>query len=193
MTWDSTITTVNVTGTVSSTNMTVSAAPVDPFDVTNKQYVDSQIGTVPGLPNNSVQFNDAGSFTGSSDFTWDNTLKKLIINGDVVAQNHLSVSDSTLKSNILPLDHDTSLDLLLKIECYEYNLLNSSSQTYGVMAQQLENIGLDNIVNQDQNYKSVAYIQLIPLIISSIKKLNEQLRSQNTYVPFKPFVPSING
>jgi len=104
------------------------------------------------------------------------------VNGDIIANNHLSVSDATLKDNIIQLSNDRSLELLTQIECYKYNLLNSDKETYGVMAQQLEKIGLKNIVNQgteqgEGHFKSVAYIQLLPLIIASLKKLNEKVNA----------------
>ena len=41
---------------------------------------------------------------------------------------------------------------------------------YGVIAQQLEEIGLNNMVSGTEQ-KSVNYLQLIPLIIEAIKKL----------------------
>jgi len=46
----------------------------------NKEYVDGGGGGgTPGLPFNSVQFNNTGVFAGTSDFLWDNTLKQLTV------------------------------------------------------------------------------------------------------------------
>jgi hypothetical protein len=156
--------------------------PILPTDAANKDYVDTHGGGGnPGGLNTDVQYNNNGSFAGSSDFTWDNVLKQLTVNGDVIAQNHLSTSDIMLKSNITELNCDKSLELLSKIECYKYNLLDSDQETYGVMAQQLEKIGLDNLVNNGTGYKSVAYTQLLPLIIASLKKLNQKIDSSNNF------------
>lgn len=163
--------------------------PTLPTSAANKEYVDAHGGGNPGLPLNSVQYNSSGTFAGSSDLLWDQSLKTLTVNGDVIAQNHLSVSDVMLKNNIMQLSNDQSLELLSKIECYKYNLLDSDTETYGVMAQQLENIGLKNIVNQGADFKSVAYIQLLPLIIASLKKLNEKVEGIQTFKPFTSSQP----
>lgn len=163
---------------------TIVPTPILPTDAANKEYVDTHGGGgTPGGSNTEVQYNDNGTFAGSPDFVWDNVLKQLTINGDVIAQNHLSTSDVMLKNNITELDSSLSLELLSKIECYKYNLLDSDQETYGVMAQQLEEIGLNNVVNSGSEYKSVAYTQLVPLIIASLKQLNQKVdRSE----PFKP-------
>ncbi len=157
----------------------------------NKNYVDTHGGGgTPGGNNTEVQYNNNGLFGGSSDFVWDNTLKKLTVNGNIIAQNHLSTSDIMLKSNISELDNCQSLELLSKIECYKYNLLDSDQETYGVIAQQLEEIGLNNLVNKGSDYKSVAYTQLVPLIIASLKQLNKKV--ENNHVPFKPLEQPIS-
>jgi hypothetical protein len=153
--------------------------PTLPNSATNKEYVDNHSGGDPGLPFGSVQFNNNGVLGGSSDFIWDNDEKILTVNGNVVAQNNLSISDATLKSNIYPLNSDQCLETLAKIECFKYKLLDSEKESYGVMAQQLEEIGLENIVHDGPTNKSVAYAQLLPLVIASMKKLDEKINSMN--------------
>jgi hypothetical protein len=189
-----------ITNTMSTNVITISNTPVNATDGANKSYVDAATGSAPGLPANSVQFNSspAGVFTGTSDFIWDDISKILSVNGTVIAKDHLSTSDMLLKTNIQPLTSSlstSSLDLLSKIECYRYNLMNSDKETYsdketfGVMAQQLEQIGLENLVhNPDDDHKSVAYMQLITLVIDSIKTLDNKVmgREPDIQTRFEP-------
>jgi hypothetical protein len=66
--------------------------PSGPTDAANKQYVDAATGSAPGLPFNSVQFNDAGVFAGSSNYTWNNLTNTLSLNGTL---NSLETTEST--------------------------------------------------------------------------------------------------
>ena len=71
-----------VTGT---TTKTLTLNQQDGGTVT-ASWVESGGGGTPGGSNTQVQFNNSGSFGGSSDFTWDNTSKILSINGAGVVQ-----------------------------------------------------------------------------------------------------------
>jgi hypothetical protein len=176
--WDDTTKVLNSsTGTFSALKMTVINPPTAASDLANKAYVDAATGSSPVGPSNALQFNNSGIFGGSGDLLWNDTTKILTVNGLVVAQDHMSISDKTLKKNILKIDGENCLGILSKIECFKYNLLDSDKETYGVMAQQLEEIGLGNLINNDNDYKTVSYIQIITLLISSLKLLNEKLNS----------------
>jgi hypothetical protein len=93
--------------------------------------------------------------------------------GNLYATSIISTSDATLKTNIEPLEN--SLENLNKVECYKYNIIGQHNEQYGLMAQQLQNIGLDQLVTTDDEHLYVNYIQLIPMLIQSVKSLKKEI------------------
>lgn len=107
--------------------------------------------------------------------------KNLYVGSDIVA----FASDERLKENIKPIDN--ALDKLSKLNGYTYNfnekgqeLLSESGDTQhvGVLAQEVEQVMPQVVVPapSDQNYKTVKYDKLVPLLIESIKELNSQVQ-----------------
>jgi hypothetical protein len=204
------------------------------FDAANKAYVDAAIGSNPGLPSKSIQYNSspAGIFTGDSLFTWDDGPSKTMtvigtitdgtasllsgslsgvttidasgvvtltnssasslptngalvvtggvgiggdinISGQAFADEFNAVSDIRLKENIIPLEN--SLDKLADIGCYSYNMIGSERRAFGVLAQQLEEIGLMDIVKETPDHKTVNYLQFIALLIDGVNELREEI------------------
>lgn len=98
--------------------------------------------------------------------------------GLVTATEYRATSDIRLKKNIVPLDN--CLESILQIEQVKYQFKKNSEYSNGVIAQQLEEIGLNDIVGTDTNgMKSVAYNQLIPYLIGAIKELNNKFEQLN--------------
>jgi hypothetical protein len=99
------------------------------------------------------------------------------ISGEVYASAYNTVSDSTHKENIKSLEN--SLEIINKINGVSYKWKNNiygSKLQYGLIAQQLEEIGLESIVSgSTDGEKSVNYIALIPFLIESIKELSKSL------------------
>ncbi len=92
--------------------------------------------------------------------------------GAAYALSFNATSDARLKENIKPLTN--SLDIISKIEGYSYDINNNTNQ-YGVLAQQLESIGLSNLVSGPDDSKAVNYLGLIPLLIEAIKELKNKI------------------
>jgi hypothetical protein len=78
------------------------ANPVNPLDAANKQYVDN-ISFSPGLPAKSLQFNSnpAGTFTGSSDLTYDQPSNTLTLNGDIDLSSLTSIINFSNNTGII--------------------------------------------------------------------------------------------
>jgi hypothetical protein len=93
--------------------------------------------------------------------------------GNVYAHAIISTSDATLKENIIPLTN--SLEQIMKIKTYEYNMIGQKQKQYGVLAQQLEEAGLNHMVSKESEHMYVNYMQLIPMLISSVKQLSDEL------------------
>lgn len=115
--------------------------------------------------------------------------------GNVLVTGSLwQLSDSKLKENINPVKNVS--DQLNKVNIYSYNFRNDmgltlpSGKEYGVIAQELEKLFPELVrevkVINHKNYKSyrnietvksVEYTSFIPLLIQSIKELNEKIES----------------
>ena len=89
---------------------------------------------------------------------------------NVYGQTFNATSDVTLKTNIKGIDNP--LDKILAIEGYTYDWKDGSNnkKQWGVIAQQLESIGLDDMVSGKEQ-KAVNYLALIPLLIEAVKEL----------------------
>ena len=226
-TWSPGTDTLTVVGTVTGL-----IAPTLDADAANKKYVDDQIGSVVAPPLTSVQFNDGGAFGGDVDFTFAKGTNTLTVNGtitdgvaslnagdllnandidanglirftgltpstspttgtlvvdggvgiggtlnvagNVFGNRFLTTSDVLLKRDITPLNN--SLDRLRKIECCSYRLIDDKRgiEQYGVLAQQLETIGLGHLVDNTREFKSVNYINLIAMLIDAVKDLDKK-------------------
>ena len=97
----------------------------------------------------------------------------LSVTGDIVAQNVNSLSDATLKTNITPL---TNVDSVINsLNGVEYDWTNGSGHSYGLLAQEVEQV-LPFAVKTDGNgLKSVNYQMIIPFLIETIKGLGSQI------------------
>ncbi len=179
------------------------ALPVGGTDAANKNYVDS-ISTPPSLPLNSIQYNDSGSFAGSSNLTFDVTTltvgsvidctnstdstnistgaikvagglgvtKNVHIGGTCYADDFLTTSDINLKSDVQLVD-DNLVRKILSVDSYSYKLKNDKK--FGFIAQELEEIGLNDFVKDVDGTKKVNYQFFIPLIVSILKNQQQKI------------------
>jgi hypothetical protein len=102
---------------------------------------------------------------------------KLIYNpstGTLGAMTFITLSDVTLKDNIIPLQN--SIDLLDQITPVSFTWKDNGKKSYGFIAQEIEKV-LPDIVdtNPDNGIKSVSYDQLIPILFNIIKELKEEI------------------
>jgi hypothetical protein len=188
-------------------------SPILPSDAANKAYVDSVIGSTASPPNNAIQFNSGGAFTGSSNLLWDNSIstlglagilnstnttdatsiftgaittaggasiqKNLYVGSTCHADEYLTTSDENLKDNIVKIGRN-DVNKMMKINGYTYDFKNQKK--YGILAQELEYVGLNELVKTVDDTKKVNYQSLIPLIIESLKEITlkvDQLDSKN--------------
>ena len=94
--------------------------------------------------------------------------------GVLNSTDYNTLSDITLKENIQPIsDAGNIIDL---INGFTFDWKDNGRPAYGLLAQQIEQIlpGLVT-VNPDTGKKSVSYIQLIPLLLESIKELRTEV------------------
>lgn len=100
--------------------------------------------------------------------------------GNITAAAFYENSDKSLKQNIIDI-LDTDLYKVSNIKFKEFEFKNESTKKYGVIAQDLQEVGLNNLIKEVQtenkSYLTVDYISLLCLKVSQleqeIKKLKE--------------------
>lgn len=85
-------------------------------------------------------------------------------------------SDFRLKHNIDTLDM-TTFDPLFKLDPKQYTFISDKSNRlhYGLIAQDLEQYYPELVDTSDENIKSVNYIELIPLLMGKMKKMQLEI------------------
>lgn len=100
-------------------------------------------------------------------------------NGQVTATKVNQTSDIRLKENISTIVEDT--DKIKDVKFFEFNYISDKNKTksYGVIAQDLEEVGLKNLVIEDADgYKSVDYNALLILEIQRLRNEIDILKSK---------------
>lgn len=146
-----------------------------PTETGSTQYIETDDFLIKGANtvNNELSFNikNGNNFiVTSSNFTVDT-------NGQVSAKGGFyESSDRNLKENINTVS-DT--DKVKNVELKEFNFKNTTTKKYGVIAQEVEEAGLDNLVNTSPNgEKSVDYISFLILKIAQLEEEIKELKSK---------------
>ncbi|MEO6723018.1 MAG: tail fiber domain-containing protein, partial [Ferruginibacter sp.] len=118
----------------------------------------------------SYSFNELTFNTSQSDF--NAPLFKLNGTGTLWTTGAMyASSDKRLKKNIVPLNN--TLQKLLTLQGYTYNWIDSTKapeQQIGVMAQEVELVYPQLVSTDKRGYKSVAYANMVPVLLESIKE-----------------------
>jgi hypothetical protein len=146
-----------------------------------KQFWVSDEYTVPWV------YKKLSTTSNTSVITPSNTLNSLYISTSLTVNKNLTVngtfsnpSDKNLKSNINSLDTNKT-DNLLKLNPVTYNYNNDSEQKqhFGLVAQEIEEFYPELVSNdffyKDNFYKTVNYIELIPIMLSKIKNMQNEI------------------
>lgn len=97
----------------------------------------------------------------------------LEINGHVVADKYKGRSDVRLKSNIRPIEN--ALDMINQMNGVSYRMNRDDKNSFGFIAQEVRHV-IPEIVESDPNgYMTISYIELIPFLVESIKRLNREI------------------
>ena len=99
--------------------------------------------------------------------------------GSITTPKVTQSSDERLKENISPITED--FEKIGNVDFFEFNLISDENKTksYGVIAQDLEKAGLDNLVVEDDNgYKAVDYTALMMLELQRLRKEVKTLKER---------------
>ena len=112
----------------------------------------------------------SGSFTGTDTMFVDGIISA---SGDIIA---FASSDERLKDNIIPIDD--ALNKLNQIGGYEFDWNSDSEHSghdVGVIAQEIEKVLPELVVDRKDGYKAVRYDKIVALLINAIKEQQLQI------------------
>ena len=96
---------------------------------------------------------------------------ELRVAGDIVA---FSSSDIKLKKDVKPITN--SLDKINAISGNTFTWIDNSTEDVGVIAQEVEKLGLPGITTtRDNGIKAVKYEKLVPILIEAVKELSAKV------------------
>jgi hypothetical protein len=125
-------------------------------------------------------FNGSGSTTWNVDATSDSTASKIVardsnrsFSANVVNVNVLNTSsDIQLKSNLVIITDP--IEKVKALNGYTYDRVGSLVREAGVVAQEVQSV-LPEVVSQENGYLSVAYGNMVALLIEAIKDQQKQI------------------
>jgi hypothetical protein len=95
--------------------------------------------------------------------------------GSLNATEFNSLSDATLKEDINPISN--YFELLEKINPVSFKWKETNKSSYGVIAQEIEQLLPSLVSTNDKGIKSVSYIPLISILISCVKELKQEINN----------------
>lgn len=95
-------------------------------------------------------------------------------------------SDERLKKNIQTVDDSASLETILKLQTvtYEWKSVDDGRHS-GYIAQEVEKVAPEFVINGSDGFKQVSYTGFIPLITGAIKELHGRIKTQALQIASK--------
>jgi hypothetical protein len=103
--------------------------------------------------------------------------------GELTADGNITAfSDARLKENVVTID--SALDKVSQMRGVYYNRIDDETKTrnVGVIAQEIEKLLPEVVHNNTDDIKSVAYGNIIAVLIEAIKELNEEVKALRSKV-----------
>lgn len=90
----------------------------------------------------------------------------------VFAPDFNSTSDVRLKENITSM---SGLELVRQLNPVQFTWKDSGKKSYGLIAQEIENIFPELTTEREDGTKGVSYIPIIAMLVDSVKKLEARV------------------
>jgi hypothetical protein len=136
-------------------------------------------GTPPSGADGNIQYKNGSSFAGSAGLTFNSTTNVLSCSNDIIA----FASDERLKTNFKPIEN--AVDKVLQLRGFTYNFneigeglgFDTSLRHAGVSAQEVQAVLPEAVcpAPASDEYLTVKYDKLVPLLIEAIKELKEEI------------------
>jgi hypothetical protein len=126
---------------------------------------------------NEVIIGNADGIAGDVSVTLGSNIPRLnassnVFSGDITAANLNSSSDMRLKHSVAPIEN--ALETVRKLEGKSFTWIKTGKDSFGVMAQELELV-IPQLVQEEQDEKSVNYLGLIAFLINAVKQLDKEI------------------
>jgi hypothetical protein len=128
---------------------------------------------------NEVIIGNANGIDGDITVTLGSNIPRLdaagnVFSGDITASNFNSSSDMRLKHSAAPIQN--ALETVRKLEGKSFTWIKNSKDSFGVMAQEVELV-IPQLVQEENNEKSVNYLGIIAFLINAVKELDQEIQS----------------
>jgi hypothetical protein len=174
-------------GVVSGSTQIITANSITLGTHTTGNYVATITGTAnqitvagSGLETAAVTLSLPQSIATTSDVQFNNITASAGIRatGDIIA--YFS-SDERLKENVQPIQNALSKVELISGNTYDWkegfdNIHPHKGNDVGVIAQEIEIVLPQVVINRDNGYKAVDYEKIVPLLIEAIKELSAKIK-----------------
>lgn len=168
---------INEIAAESTSNVTITGGTVSGTVITNSTWNGNVIGVLYG----GTGSDNAADARTSLGLGTANTVTFTTVNGVtgtfsgiVTALDFNSTSDITLKENLKPIDN--SLDIISKINGFEFTWKNSGETAYGFSAQEVEKIIPAVVKRRDDGNKGINYLNLIAFLVEAVKDLKKEIQ-----------------
>jgi hypothetical protein len=146
---------------------------------TNTYLTSAPAPKSPGGSNGNIQYKNESDFAGSTNLTFNSTTNVLSCSGDIIA----FASDERLKTNFEPIEN--AVDKVSKLNGFTYNFneigeelgFDASIRHAGVSAQEVQAVLPEAVcpAPASDEYLTVKYDKLVPLLIEAIKELKAEI------------------
>ena len=102
--------------------------------------------------------------------------KNVFCGGNVSAVEFFTTSDARLKMDVESIDQPLKLLDLMDPVKYKLNFRDDGITHYGVLAQDLQDQGLGDLVHETGDHLSVNYIDIIGILLASVQELKKEVR-----------------
>jgi len=143
---------------------------------TNFMYDDDETIVIPSRLDHMDEFNGTCFEINHDICMWDDVNNS---GSTITAKAFYSKSDENIKEDIKPISAD-ALDKSDNVKFKEFKFKNTDEKAYGVIAQEVEKAGLDELVHGDASsgIKSVDYISLLVLKVAKLESMVEKLTKE---------------
>ncbi len=119
--------------------------------------------------------------------------RPIYINNDLVIKNDLYVdgsiynpSDENLKENIQEITLEQTNNLFkINPVYFSYKLDKNKCKHFGVLAQDVEKVFPELVSTLEKDYKNVNYQELIPIMLSKMKQMQNEIDELKELVAYK--------
>jgi len=103
----------------------------------------------------------------------DTTLNSISATGTITAADFNTTSDKRLKSNIKTLNSESALEKVKELTGVYYEM--NGKQSVGLIAQDVENVVPEVVIEREDGYKGVSYSNLVAVLIEAIKEQDTKI------------------